>query len=106
MAETKRLQRDGAPVALLRKSVRHVTGTAELRKDGGLHRPLTVDVVDIAAAAATQSTDAKRPPLWLVIEEIMSGVSDDEMARVPPANSRTIDRKLYGRKAKGTRAKK
>ena len=103
MAETKRLQRDGAPVALLRKSVRHVTGTAELRKDGGLHRPLTVDIV---AAAATHSTDVKRPPLWLVIEEIMSGVSDDEMARVPPANSRTIDRKLYGRKAKGTRAKK
>ena len=174
MAETKRLQRDGVPVALLGKSVRdrierladpgvlakegpfditgmvtmarvrnprmaialddarefempfneadeekitralhernsvrvHVTGTAEFSKDGGLHRPLTVDVVDIVAAPATQSTDAKRPPLWLMIEEIMSDVSDDEMARVPPANSRTIDRKLYGRKAKGTRAKK
>jgi hypothetical protein len=41
-----------------------------------------------------------------MIEELMSDVPDEEMARVPPANSRAIDRKLYGRDAKETRAAK
>ncbi|MEA2237186.1 MAG: hypothetical protein QOC81_1910 [Thermoanaerobaculia bacterium] len=36
----------------------------------------------------------------------MSDVSNEEMARVPPANSRAIDQKLYGRKVKVTRATK
>jgi hypothetical protein len=66
---------------------------------------LTIDDVDRVVAAAS-SSDAKRPPLWLMIEELMSDVPDEEMARVPPANSRAIDRKLYGEKAAETRATK
>jgi hypothetical protein len=90
-----------------RNSVRaHVTGSAELSNDGSLHRPLTVEGVDIVGAEAPSSSDPKKPPLWLMIEEIMSDVPDEEMARVPPADSRTIDQNLYGTIAKGPRGTK
>jgi hypothetical protein len=72
---------------------------------GSPERSLTVERVDVVTPASP-SVKAKRQPLWLVIEEMMSDVSDEEMARVPPANSRAIDRKLYGSKAKDTRAAK
>jgi len=95
VAETKRHLmsesiefRDGEPVATLAKSVR--------------------DRIERLAdpAAAPSSNDPKKVPLWLMIEELMSDVSDEEMAQVPPANSRTIDEKLYGKKTKGARATK
>ena len=76
-----------------------------LKNAGSLDRSLTDDGVDIVVGpASSPSGDARKPPLWLMIEEIMSDVPDEEMARIPPANSRAIDRKLYGRKAKETLA--
>ncbi|HUP61913.1 MAG TPA: hypothetical protein VNA69_16015 [Thermoanaerobaculia bacterium] len=83
-----------------------VTGTAEFDSAGMLHRPLTVDGVEIVPASPLTGSTSIKPPLWLMIEELMSDVSDDEMAKVPPANSRTIDRKLYGKKAKRPATKK
>jgi hypothetical protein len=72
---------------------------------GSQYRSLTVERVEVVIPASP-SINAKRQPLWLMIEEMMSDISDQEMARVPPANSRAIDRKLYGRDAKETRAAK
>lgn len=72
---------------------------------GSQDRSLTVERVDVVIPASP-SINANKQPLWLMIEELMSDVPDEEMARVPPANSRAIDRKLYGRDAKETRAAK
>jgi hypothetical protein len=77
-----------------------------LKNAGSLDRSLTDDGVDIVVGPASSSGDDRKPPLWLMIEEIMSDVPDEEMARIPPANSRAIDRKLYGRKPKETLATK
>ena len=100
MAETKRhlrgqtlspsesieLPRDAAPVATLARPAR--------------------DRIERLADPDAKEGPFEKIPLWLVIEEIMSDVSDEEMAQVPPANSRTIDQKLYGKKTRETRGTK
>jgi hypothetical protein len=75
---------------------RHLAMGMLLKNAGSLDRPLTAGGANIVVAPASSSDDAKMPPLWLMIQVMMSDVSDEEMARVLSANSRAIDRKLYG----------
>ena len=75
---------------------RHLAISMALKNAGSLDRPLTIGAANIVVAPASSSDDARRPPLWLRIQVMMSDVSDEEMARVPSANSRAIDQKLYG----------
>ena len=90
-----------------RTSVRvRVMGSAEYTADGVLDKLIHVESIEIVPAIVGDATNANRPPLWLMIEELMSDVPDEEMAKVPPARSTSIDRKLYGKKSKATSATK
>lgn len=84
---------------------RHLIAMGAAHNAGSLDRSSTVEHADVVVPASP-SINEKRQPLWLMIEEMMSDVSDEEMARIPPANSRAIDRKLYGSQAKETSAAK